>query len=67
MGDCLLWAVFLMDTFGHFGQLFFLGKKFIINFDQKMGWAAFWDEFLQTHLVTLLLNGERPKMRPNFF
>jgi hypothetical protein len=28
--------------------------KFQHNFGEKMGWAAFWAIFSQTHLVTLI-------------
>jgi hypothetical protein len=34
-------------------QIFVLVCKLCINFDKKMGWATFWEIFLQTDLVTL--------------
>jgi hypothetical protein len=39
-----------------FGPTFFLRYKICINFDESKGWATFWAIFLQTHLVTLVLD-----------
>jgi hypothetical protein len=33
---------------------FYPRKKYCVNFDLKIGWAAFWAEFSQTLMITLL-------------
>jgi hypothetical protein len=37
----------------HNNGLLFSWYKYCITFDKKMVWAAFWDDFSQTRLVTL--------------
>jgi hypothetical protein len=45
------WQMFLKIK--EVAQIFVLVCKLCINFDKKMGWATFWEIFLQTDLVTL--------------
>jgi hypothetical protein len=56
LGDCLLWAVFLIPKVSHIWATLFSHGKFcaVCNLDSKMDWATLWAIFSQTHLVTLL-------------
>jgi hypothetical protein len=53
LGDCILWAGFLLEIFG---LLFSAEKKFKINFDAKLVGIRFWPFFPQAHSVTLTVS-----------
>jgi hypothetical protein len=54
LGDYLLWAFFKITSVAHISGLLFSTHYYALIFT-KMGWATFWTNFPQTHLVTLVL------------